>query len=538
LSAARLAAAGLALAAVLGAGLAPARAEEAPAGPRDFASLEKAFQADLAAKEPARRLRAFTLVRGASDLRVVDLVLSAAEKVGDEEDEVRRKQAKAQEELSKILSDVEKAQRDFERRPNAPTEAHMKAFNAKVGQLEKKRDAVYEKMRALDMDLVRARALSAAATAGLSGLLDGMGISVQGEALARVEAAWMAGSSLPAERLRFVDALAGAKGSAFSERLARISLDGAEDARVRVAALSARLARGDEALLSDAVGLLEQGAGPVQAAAIDVLRRLHRLQGIEPLIGFLAREDIGRLREDAHRALRSLTGEKHGPFAQPWRDWWTERRASFALPPRPADVADLARPEAGVTYHGITTFSDKILFVLDVSKSMEDPVDPRGRGPRAEEPKIAVAKRELLSAVAMLDPKKTFNLVFFGHDVVPYKNEMLPATPLEKERAKAFVADLAPSGGTNIHDTLEQAFRMAGWAADQKHYPSLVDTIFFLTDGKPTAGKVQDPERILETVAEWNRTARITIHCIGMGDHDPGFLERLATENGGKYVRR
>jgi hypothetical protein len=516
-----------------------ARAEDPPKPmPGDYAAFEKAFQADLASKDPARRMRAFTLARGATDLRAVDLVVAAADQVGKEEEDVRARQGKAQEDLAKVLTEIEKAQRTFERRPMAPSEADMKAFNTKVGALEKRRDAVYRTIEKLDEDLVRAKALVAAATGGLGALLDELGISLQPQALARVETAWLAAGSTPVRRVRFVDVLAGASGSLFGDRLKSISLLEAEDARVRIAALSARLVRNDPALPEDAARLLASPSAPVQAAAIDALRRLHRVEGIEPLIAFLAREDIGRLREDAHRALRSLTGQGHGPFAQPWREWWAEAKAKFALPAKPADVAELARPPEGVTYHGITTFSDKILFVLDISKSMDEAMDPNKKGPRFEEPKVDVAKRELLATLSMLDAKKTFNLLFFGHNVVPYKTGMLPATPVEKERAKAFVTELEPSGGTNIHDVLETSFRMAGWAADQKNYASLVDTIFFLTDGKPTAGKIQDPERILETVREWNRTARITIHCVGMGDHDPVFLERLATENGGKYVRR
>jgi hypothetical protein len=511
-----------------------ARAEEtAP----DYVGAEKAFQADFASKEHERRLRAFKRIRGVSDPRVVDLVLEAAGSLAATETEVRTKQTKAQEDLGKILTEIERVRMDFEKRLAAPSTSQVKAYNAKVVSLEKKRDEAYEKTRLLEEELVKTRALVAAGSAAMGDVLNGLGLGREA-GLARVEEAWMAPASTVVQRLQYVDAVSVGTGTLFDSRLKALSLSETEDARVRVAALVARFSRNDPELLADAAEILRSGAGPVQAGAIDVLRRLHEPVAIDPLIAFLAREDIGRLREDAHRALRSLTGQSHGPFAQPWRDWWVGAKATFVKPDVPADAAALSRPGEGVTYHGITTFSDKILFVLDTSKSMEEPVDPDGKTARAEEQKIAVAKRELLSAIAMLDPHKTFNVVVFGHVVVPYRTEMLAATPVEKERAKTFVTELAPSGGTNIHDVLETGFRMAGWAADRKNYPAMVDTIYFLTDGKPTAGKIQDPERILQTVAEWNRTARITIHCIGMGDHDPAFLTRLATESGGQYVKR
>ncbi len=67
----------------------------------------------------------------------------------------------------------------------------------------------------------------------------------------------------------------------------------------------------------------------------------------------------------------------------------------------------------------------------------------------------------------------------------------------------------------------------------------MADTIFFMTDGTPTAGKLLDPDRILETVAEWNRTAQLTIHTVAVGDEcDAKFLEKLARENGGQFVKR
>ena len=75
-----------------------------------------------------------------------------------------------------------------------------------------------------------------------------------------------------------------------------------------------------------------------------------------------------------------------------------------------------------------------------------------------------------------------------------------------------------PTGGTNIHDALETAFRAADTAADGKTNLVAYDTIFFMTDGTPTAGKLQKPAEILAAVREWNRTARIMIHSVAVGD--------------------
>jgi predicted protein tyrosine phosphatase len=78
-------------------------------------------------------------------------------------------------------------------------------------------------------------------------------------------------------------------------------------------------------------------------------------------------------------------------------------------------------------------------------------------------------------------------------------------------------------GSTNIFDALEKAF------TDQD-----VDTIYLLTDGEPSAGRIKDVESILDEIRRWNRTRQIVIHCIAIGI-DSNLCKRLAAENGGSY---
>ena len=64
------------------------------------------------------------------------------------------------------------------------------------------------------------------------------------------------------------------------------------------------------------------------------------------------------------------------------------------------------------------------------------------------------------------------------------------------------------------------------------------DAIFLVSDGSPTTpkGEVEDPERTLQAVREWNAAKRVAIHCIGIGArHNSSFLKQLAEENGGQY---
>ena len=62
------------------------------------------------------------------------------------------------------------------------------------------------------------------------------------------------------------------------------------------------------------------------------------------------------------------------------------------------------------------------------------------------------------------------------------------------------------------------------------------DTVFVLSDGNPNDGKIKRQSDILEAVREFNRFARARIHGIGTGES--GFLEELAKQNGGTFVKK
>jgi predicted protein tyrosine phosphatase len=85
------------------------------------------------------------------------------------------------------------------------------------------------------------------------------------------------------------------------------------------------------------------------------------------------------------------------------------------------------------------------------------------------------------------------------------------------------VKRLVADSNTNIFDAIELAYK------DPE-----VDTIYLLTDGEPTTGRLVAPEDILDEVLRWNRQRQIVIHCIGIGT-DADLLKRLAQESGGTY---
>jgi hypothetical protein len=75
-----------------------------------------------------------------------------------------------------------------------------------------------------------------------------------------------------------------------------------------------------------------------------------------------------------------------------------------------------------------------------------------------------------------------------------------------------------------------------------------VDTIYFLSDGSPSAGRLTKPDDILHAVRDMNGPRGVVIHAIALLGGDGSkydlieskplardFLEKLASQNAGTY---
>jgi hypothetical protein len=64
-----------------------------------------------------------------------------------------------------------------------------------------------------------------------------------------------------------------------------------------------------------------------------------------------------------------------------------------------------------------------------------------------------------------------------------------------------------------------------------------IHPISLLSDGRPSGGKLTDPDRIRAAVRGWNagREPRITFHCVSVGGRQE-LLAGLAEDSGGRYV--
>jgi HEAT repeat protein len=313
---------------------------------------------------------------------------------------------------------------------------------------------------------------------------------------------------------------------------------------VRLAALDALAKAGDDATVQMCIDeLLRDGDWRVRAATMRLLGDVRQKAVIPALIQSLGAE-VGRLVDDAEGALAKLTGQRFNGDANLWKDWWSKNKDTFEIgkvaQAGPADPSADTKPPGHVSFYGIATRSNRILFVLDRSGSMKEPATENVGGKGGGRSKFDVAREQLKAAVSGLTDGEMFNVITYSADVTRWQKKMVPMSKAIRAKFDHYVdKEIEAVGGTNIYDALAEAFRLAGIGAIDKAYEAGVDTIFFLTDGQPTQGEVLDPEEILRRVKEKNRLSRIVLHTVGVGkDHDATFLRRLAEQNGGQYVGR
>jgi hypothetical protein len=206
------------------------------------------------------------------------------------------------------------------------------------------------------------------------------------------------------------------------------------------------------------------------------------------------------------------------------------------------------------TFYGLKTGGQKVVFVVDISGSMEGKNEGTlqdrmtgiavqtggnaigsaiggslgsfvGQQTTSEVTKLGGAKRELIPAIQGLPDTCSFSIITFGNDVKPWLMGMSQADGKSRNIAAAFVKDLEANGGTPARRALEEAFK----------YPD-ASLIFFVSDGQPTDSSAAD---ILNRVRELNAQRHVVVSTVGLGgDQDEAFLTKRAAENGGRYVKK
>jgi hypothetical protein len=137
--------------------------------------------------------------------------------------------------------------------------------------------------------------------------------------------------------------------------------------------------------------------------------------------------------------------------------------------------------------------------------------------------KIDILKKELVRVLQKLPPDAQINIIKFHATFEPWQKQLQPLAGPGRAKAIQYVQNLQMGTGTNVFDTLESALK------DRR-----VDTIYLLTDGLPTRGRLTEPGAIVEEIGTQNRVRGATIHCIAFGE-ESDLLKQIAEKNGGQY---
>jgi hypothetical protein len=327
-----------------------------------------------------------------------------------------------------------------------------------------------------------------------------------------------------------------------------------DEASARASMIDALAAGGDGELAGLLLGgsLLTDESWHVRARAVAALARLRSRDAVAVLVERLEAE-VGRVRTDVHSALCSLTGEDFGTNVELWRRWFAEHGEEFAVPPveeLEARASEEARESVGMTFFGIQSDSRRVLFVLDLSGSMEfsmvprknptdDPGKPYDRPRKGEISRLTAAKRAIVKSLGGVEDGSHFNMIFYASDVWTWNDDLVVMDPDTRSEAMRFCESLEAVGATNIYGALKVALEQAGAKGGDEWSEPRIDTIFFLSDGRATVGLSTDADETLAFVRERNATAGIVIHTIGLsGAQDAYLLRSLAEQNGGSYTSR
>lgn len=285
-------------------------------------------------------------------------------------------------------------------------------------------------------------------------------------------------------------------------------------------------------------------------------------KSVEPLIAALERRAKiqDRVYFDICRTLKRLTGQDL-KTPDEWRSFWEGQKGGLSKPikRKPGRTVLAKKP----SFFTIVVDSDRVLFIIDVSTSMEvrDPIlegveeaeeivnpdggptvvkrkkpsPPKGN-PQGEPPawraRIARVKKELINTVRSLRPHVRFGIMSFSHEIKYLENRKSLASASEdnKTRAIQWVQALKPNGVTRTDEALKQALELPE-----------VDTIYLLTDGAPKNENNEriPPQTIYDDVKRLNRFRKCRIHTIGFSQAGRSmrlFVQQLALMNDGKCV--
>lgn len=267
-----------------------------------------------------------------------------------------------------------------------------------------------------------------------------------------------------------------------------------------------------------------RGSYPLRHAVVAAAGQFEDRQAIELLLKIQSKFD-GQLRFETSRRLASLTGEDFGGKPRDWQEWWTASQDQFSFAARRQKAANASANEPIAwdydvpKFYGAPIYAKRVVFVIDHSGSMKSSVDGITR--------LEEAQRELEGAIKKLPEDAWLDIIAYNVELTPWQGKLMQAAPLAKSDAIRFATSQFPARRTAIYEALVEGIT---------HEENL-ESILFLSDGDPTAGKIVDRPAIVQAITALNVFRRVAIDAIGIDARGPSeqFLRQLAAENFGTF---
>ena len=232
----------------------------------------------------------------------------------------------------------------------------------------------------------------------------------------------------------------------------------------------------------------------VRVGALQAIRADRHSNHLDSLIQALDVSGMadGRLKVDLIQALGAIIGVKDPKTDDP--NWWKGAIAERRAGKRPGEGGGTT--VTPTEFFGLKTKSTRIVFVLDRTGSMDFKCtadipkrqDPPRKGPdiatgeekiqqneelprkkaadikkkwddKKIEKRMDALKREFINTIYYLDPRVFFGVVFYEANPHNWKPALLQANWINKFDCIYEVDRLSSSGGTNIWDGIENAYR-------------------------------------------------------------------------------
>jgi hypothetical protein len=269
-----------------------------------------------------------------------------------------------------------------------------------------------------------------------------------------------------------------------------------------------------------------------RAVALEGLLAARTRAGTGAIVGRMAAEE-GRMLARFADTLWQLTGQPFRMTPKAWESWWKTAQPDFEpialeeleLLRLAEERRRLSQSTTANSFFGIRVISHRVIFILDVSGSMDERLLTKFLDEKGET-RIAFAKREMIAAIQRLEKGTFFNLITFSQGIDSWTpSGMALSSPENIDSAVRYTEKILTGGGTNLFGALRAAF------SDPE-----VDTIFVLSDGEPTVGALIESWEIRKEVATWNENRGVLINAISVGGK-LNILEWLATDSGGSFTQ-